>query len=293
MTPDVESEAILRCSERSQDEPLTGSAPTTARWWLIEDPGPWGSHAVRDSPLPWIARCASVPGHLARTLLIRKHDGPHHRRDDAGRRILTFAPGDDVVHSRTINAQEDPGIEDFSQPPDDPSWQRTTDHPLLLVCTNGRRDRCCAERGRAILDALPDEIIDQVWECTHIGGHRFAPVGLTVPDGVVLGRLTRESIISTVGSRRYDLSTIRGRSDLSAPAQVAELSARRRWGTAGTGVRLDVDVTSTPDAPAVTIEVTGPSGEAHTATVRSRERDSILASCGALETSGVVWEEED
>ena len=41
---------------------------------------------------------------------------------------------------------------------------------MVLVCTHGTRDACCAVRGRPIVAALARALPEQVWECTHLGG---------------------------------------------------------------------------------------------------------------------------
>lgn len=61
--------------------------------------------------------------------------------------------------------------------------------PLLLVCTNGRRDLCCAQRGRVITGAFTAAPEEQVWETSHIGGHRFSPTAVLLPWGRMLARL--------------------------------------------------------------------------------------------------------
>ena len=58
--------------------------------------------------------------------------------------------------------------------------------PLLFLCTNGGRDRCCALFGRGLFDELADP---RVWECSHLSGHRFAPTAVRLPDLTVFGRL--------------------------------------------------------------------------------------------------------
>ena len=60
------------------------------------------------------------------------------------------------------------------------------------MCTHSRRDQCCAQHGRALLTGLLDQnspLRDRIWECSHIGGHRFAPVTLSLPCGIVHGRM--------------------------------------------------------------------------------------------------------
>ena len=46
--------------------------------------------------------------------------------------------------------------------------------PVVVVCTHGRRDVCCAERGRPLAAATALEHPGAVWESTHVGGDRFA-----------------------------------------------------------------------------------------------------------------------
>src|SRR5207344_2771864 len=43
-----------RCSQASEarGEPMAGTASTVRSWLLLEDPGPWGRDALRDSRLP-------------------------------------------------------------------------------------------------------------------------------------------------------------------------------------------------------------------------------------------------
>ena len=61
--------------------------------------------------------------------------------------------------------------------------------PVLLVCTNGRRDVCCAVRGRPVALDAAALAPGRVWEASHTGGHRFAPTGVLLPHGATLARL--------------------------------------------------------------------------------------------------------
>jgi hypothetical protein len=97
--------------------------------------------------------------------------------------------------------------------------------PLLLVCTNGRRDVCCALRGRPIAAELAATHGGQVWECTHLGGHRFAPTAVLLPTGYSYGRLTTASATRLLTEGPVT-ANCRGRSTWSAAGQVAELAVR-------------------------------------------------------------------
>ena len=76
------------------------------------------------------------------------------------------------------------------------SEPREVTAPIGLVCTHGKRDQCCAVRGRPVVAGLESRLGDRlssldqdsaVWECSHTGGHRFAPVLLLPGTGYTYG----------------------------------------------------------------------------------------------------------
>ena len=67
---------------------------------------------------------------------------------------------------------------------------RSVDHPLFLVCTHGKHDRCCAKFGRPLYDAVREQVEDGwVWQSSHVGGDRFAGNVVVLDDGVYYGRV--------------------------------------------------------------------------------------------------------
>jgi hypothetical protein len=108
--------------------------------------------------------------------------------------------------------------------------------PMFLVCSNGKRDACCALRGRAVLAALAERHGERTWECTHLGGHRFAANMVCLPDGIVYGRVAPEHagrLADDFAAGLLDPAALRGRSAWPAPAQVAEQHVRRANGARG------------------------------------------------------------
>nr|WP_275940907.1 sucrase ferredoxin [Nocardioides zeae] len=108
--------------------------------------------------------------------------------------------------------------------------------PLWLVCTNGRRDVCCAELGRPVAAALAERWPEATWETTHLGGHRFSATLLALPAGVALGRLdpvTALAACAELAEGRIPLDVARGRVGVPATVQAAELVLRRRLGVRG------------------------------------------------------------
>src|SRR5690606_30176816 len=60
----------------------------------------------------------------------------------------------------------------------------------VLVCAHGRRDRCCGNRGTRLHAEVARRWPDvRVWRCSHTGGHRYAPTGITFPEGRFWGFL--------------------------------------------------------------------------------------------------------
>ena len=106
-----------------------------------------------------------------------------------------------------------------------------------FVCTHGARDPCCAIRGLAVAQALERVRPGQVYECSHLGGHRFAANVLVLPDGLCFGRLDARSAPALAGeldAGRLPLEHLRGRTAYEPEQQAAEILVRRRLDLAGT-----------------------------------------------------------
>lgn len=210
----------FRCSAASRDdgEPLAGTAPTDTTFLFVEDVGPWGRKAVEESRLP-----EAVREHLGgfaevRVQLIRRHAGTGGHGTRIFHAAATAGGGFDV-RTTVLDTPDDLLALDLAA-------LAPYDEPLWFVCTNGRRDRCCAEAGRPIAAALTERWPEQTWETTHLGGHRFAGTLLALPTGHTLGRLDAASAVAACarledGQVPVDLS--RGRAGLAPDAQVLEL----------------------------------------------------------------------
>ena len=114
-----------------------------------------------------------------------------------------------------------------------------------LVCTNGARDNCCAIRGPAVAQALDRALPGQVYECSHLGGHRFAANLLVLPDGLCFGRLDARAALSLAAaleSGRLPLDHLRGRTAYEPEQQAAEILTRRELGLTGLGELALVEV---------------------------------------------------
>ncbi|MBW0118465.1 sucrase ferredoxin [Pseudonocardia abyssalis] len=268
-----------RCAvlARAVDEPLAGTAPQAARWVALEHRGAWprdiASHP--DPSISGFAARASAAGW--RPLLIRR---PGRRGPDGPTRVFL---ADTVPGAARTTVLTITGPHDLTSVPlpraDTPIPGEPVRDPLLLVCTHGRRDRCCAVDGRALAVAVTTVGEPNVWECSHLGGHRFAPTALVLPTGYLYGRLDAATAISArkaaaLGEMEAGLS--RGRSTWSAAGQVAELAVRD-----ATGLRDADALTLDPLARPGTVVVSGPAGRRWA--VEVAERPGVghrPASCG-------------
>ena len=75
-----------------------------------------------------------------------------------------------------------------------PDQMTPYDESLILVCTHGSRDRCCGKLGGFIYAKAHKLAPDQVWQASHLGGHRFAPTLLVLPQGMMYGRVEEDDI---------------------------------------------------------------------------------------------------
>ena len=102
--------------------------------------------------------------------------------------------------------------------------------PVLAVCTHGRHDTCCAERGRPVAAGLAEAFPEETWEASHLGGDRFAANLLVLPHGLYFGRLepaTARGVARLLAAGELDLDHLRGRSGLATSLQAAEAALRR------------------------------------------------------------------
>ncbi|MFT4092659.1 MAG: sucrase ferredoxin [Niabella sp.] len=72
------------------------------------------------------------------------------------------------------------------------SWQ--TD-PFFLICTNGKKDKCCAKFGFPVFKFFESFNADvNVWESSHVGGDRFAANVVAMPFGIYYGHVAVEDV---------------------------------------------------------------------------------------------------
>jgi hypothetical protein len=233
------TERPLRCSAaaRERNDPLAATASHVRAWILLEQPGPWGRDAILFSRLPQaVAHAFQERSHATgvRLILLRGH-----APDPAGiHAFAVFAGGDRFVEHAVLDRVEDlldlrwDALAAGETVGLGPARRR----PLFLVCTNGRHDVCCAERGRPLFESLRAAYPEETWECSHIGGDRFAANLLVFPHGLYFGWVRPEegpAIAAAYDRGLMSLERYRGRCSYPRVVQAAEHFVRDREGLLG------------------------------------------------------------
>lgn len=101
----------------------------------------------------------------------------------------------------------------------------------IIVCTDSRRDACCARYGFSTYKALAataDREKFNIVQATHIGGCRFAASLVVMPQRQRYGRMTAgqaPAFLEALSRGQIFLPAYKGRTDEPEPLQVAELAA--------------------------------------------------------------------
>jgi hypothetical protein len=224
----------LFCSDaaRLRGDDNTATTARTDVWFVVEFPGTWGRSPLVDAAIGPAARealqraLAAVP--RSRVLFIRRRLEPVSANCRVY--IASSAP------TASLAMFDLPSIDDLptlplveaALHPSSFSFQ-----PLILVCTHGQRDSCCGRRGYPLYDALCKQQGLDVWQCSHVGGDRFAANAVVLPWGLYYGPVEpreAEALAEAVLGDELFLPAYRGRSSLPRVGQAAETFVRRETG---------------------------------------------------------------
>ncbi|WP_405167928.1 sucrase ferredoxin [Nocardia sp. NBC_01499] len=245
----------MLCSAAAVQTPLPGTATQVTGWLCVEHPGAWGRDVIGDEVLgqeltPELA--ARTAAAQVRPTLIRR---PGRNEFDGTRTVLIASSRPEGSWCERFEITDlkqllDVDLHLLNGPP--PGIGVPVRDPLVLVCAHGKRDQCCALLGRPIAAALATKYPGQVWECSHTGGHRFAPALVLLPSGLTYGRLdatTAEEMVEAARRDQVSMAGLRGRSCYPPLAQLAEVAVREQISVAASDLTVAIDPDSTPVEP--------------------------------------------
>lgn len=211
------------CSEYSSEkgESIIGTAPRVDYWLLLEYSEMWSSDPIETNNLPtevqqWLNHtiCSlQGQGRNPRVQMIRRN-----RTLRSAYSLYTAQSG--VLHHHSIHTYD--AILDLDL---DKNIGQEVETNVYFVCTHGTRDRCCARHGHRTWTVLNELSNGRAWQCSHLGGHRFAPNVLVLPQGRLFGRVhaeKAESFYRIVEADEIATAHLRGRSEYTPEDQVRE-----------------------------------------------------------------------
>ncbi len=305
-------------ASRAADEPMAGTAPAEVRaFLLLQVDGPWAPReavkvvvadlapgaraavaaaAALDEVKVALIRPAARPGPAndppapVRVFLARTGPRPWLRRLDL--------PGLDALAGLDLAAalsRDTP-----------PHLGEPVARPVVLVCTHGKRDACCARAGVPLAQALGADPGVDTWQSSHLGGHRLAATGLFLPEGWMFGRAHAGDAATLAACAAAGAPPpahlLRGRCGQPVPLQIvehallAEVAAHPRAATpdAATptrpepGPRLDLEPDQAEGAPA-RVRVRTAGGRERLATVSFAPGPPRPKGCGEAPQPSVTW----
>lgn len=236
----------FRCSDgaRERGDTMVGTAPPARRWFLVEQNGDWGRSAWEgldcyDRAKEELRSRLESAG--ARLMLIRRPGARPEPGHPTRRFCLVDTDRPRPLLWGTAHSDGDlvRAVESFGTWPDAEATVPQAGEPgIVMVCTHGLKDVCCAIRGRPVAAALAEEWPEAVWECTHTGGDRFAANVVLLPDGAIYGGSDPASATADLRAHlagAVDPTRLRGRCGLTPPAQAAVAASMRELGPMGWG----------------------------------------------------------
>jgi hypothetical protein len=230
-------------------EPLAGSSAVASIWIALEASHPWAGKPLKTKTLSEIARRQLSLWDERPDTRVQLLQRPTER--PTGRRTLLIASA--VVGAEwclRFDLDDDRELEsiDLEELVAARAHPRANEvrEPVFLVCTHGKRDRCCAKWGMPIYSAMAASGDAEVWQTSHLGGHRFAPTLVVLPHGYCYGRLRVSDCEPLMAAHRqghvYEPDYLRGRSSHPPEVQAAEIALRKARGERSVAALSVVDV---------------------------------------------------
>ena len=220
---------------RQSGEPLAGTAPFAKHFVFITWPKKYWQYEALDSKggfpeglKEWMKAQSEITGKVSIRLVSHK---------ELSNESVDIYIYPEKIHYSNILPEEISGVlmSHFLNECNSENTAKNIEKDHILVCTHGRHDKCCAKFGQELADNLRNHLKDrqdniEVFDSSHLGGHRFAPTMIDFPSGRAYGQLTTEEIPDYFESRKQGMvyaQAYRGSVFLPELVQVAEAYVQR------------------------------------------------------------------
>ena len=294
MTQTLPTTTDFFCTDVSTDfdEPQVGTAVFAQTWLILEVREAWPPKAPADNNLPqpvqdWLnAQVAGVEN--GRIQFIRRNKVT----DSLAFYIANAREQHPKLYRFELSSYDDLlDLDVTAVLANDPAYAaHQTNEPLVLICTHGRRDRCCAKFGIPVYEALKAELGDAVWQTTHLGGHRFAPTLVSLPDGVSYGRFTRDDVphlIHSIANNQMYLDKLRGRCCYTAVTQFADFHLRKATSQNKLGIFQHISTQPLDDNQWQVAFLQPETNQTHQITIEAAKPLELYASSGSFKLKSV------
>jgi len=260
---------------------MPGTADRVDVWLLLEYKPAWEAKAIVDNALSQDTRdwaMSSIQALAARGLKARPQFIRRPEIDTDKTAFFIGTPNALFEFSSTgYDALRDIDVAKLVESGDGPRVEETQ----YFVCTNGKRDLCCARYGLPAYKRLREVVGGRAWQTTHLGGHRFAPNVLALPQGVLYGRVVPDDVdnfVACIEAGELSRAHLRGRSVFPPAAQAAEAIVTDP-------VTELVSIEGDDDAAKVALRTTN--GDVSLNIERCPEALDVLASCKDDDTKSI------
>lgn len=204
------------CSADSRGASIVGSAPVENAYLILELAKPWAKKIKAEGAIAEFKPLLKGAAEDVKLLATPRIDWlPLCQRPWA--LLVRWHEGQALVQELPARP-EDVKAALLAPPTGDPT-------PLYLVCTHGTRDRCCGTLGFPVYRSLHENSSRKVLQVSHLGGHRYAPVVLALPEWRFFGHMDQVTCLDmdqTLNSGRAYLPGYRGHGRLHEDLQPIE-----------------------------------------------------------------------
>ena len=213
-----------QCSAHLPGTPIVGTAPREEAYLILELAKPWAKKIKAEGAIEAFRPLlkSDVAEDLKLLATPRIDWLPLCQRPWA--LLIRWSKGQALVQE--LDATPEAVHQAMLQPPSGEPM------PLYLVCTHGSRDRCCGTLGFPVYRALVENSQRKTLQVSHLGGHRYAPVVLALPEWRFFGHMDSTTCLTmdrTLKSREPYLDGYRGQGRLPAEVQPVEAELWSRF----------------------------------------------------------------